>query len=192
MKDKLMMIVFVLVLGSILSTALVGVNNFTTPLIEKNEELRLKSSVLDALEIVYDESNIEQTFTNNVKITEKDETTYFISANGDFALPYEGNGLWGPILGIIALSPDLQSITGLTIMQQEETPGLGSRIGEAPYLAMFIGKRFAPDLELVSRGKGGGNSQIDSISGATMSSRAFVDLLNAEQDRYEELLGGTR
>lgn len=192
MKDKIMMIIFVLVLGSILTTALVGVNSFTTPIIEKNEEIKLKSSVLDALKVSYTEENVEQTFSNNVKVEEKDATTYYISANGDLALPYEGSGLWGPIKGILAMNPNLTEISGLTIMQQEETPGLGSRIAEEPYLAAFIGKQFSPSLEMVSPGKGGGNTQIDSISGATMSSKAFVDILNAEQGRYKALLGGSR
>ena len=35
MKEKLIMILFVLVLGSILSTALVSVDAYTAPLIEK-------------------------------------------------------------------------------------------------------------------------------------------------------------
>ncbi len=192
MKDKLIMILFVLVLGSILTTTLVGVNNFTTPIIEKNEEIRLKSNVLNALEISYTAQTVEQTFLNNVKTVEKDGTTYFISANGDYALPYEGSGLWGPITGILAMGPDLTSISGITIMHQEETPGLGSRIAEAPYLEMFVGKQFSPALELVQPGKGGGSSQIDSISGATMSSKAFVLILNAEQARYQKLLGGGR
>jgi Na+-transporting NADH:ubiquinone oxidoreductase subunit C len=192
MKDKLLMILFVLVLGSILTTTLVGVNNFTTPIIQKNEEIKLKSNVLNALDIEYDVESVEQTFLNNVKTVEKNDTTYFISANGDYALPYEGSGLWGPITGILAMGPDLISIAGITIMHQEETPGLGSRIAEVPYLEAFVGKRFSPALELVQPGKGGGNTQIDSISGATMSSKAFVLILNAEQERYRELLGGSR
>lgn len=192
MKDKLLMVLFVLVLGSILTTALVGVNSFTTPIIEKNEEVKLKSSVLDALEVTYTPENVEQTFANNVKVEEKAGTIYYISANGDYALPYEGSGLWGPIKGILAMNPNLTEIAGLTIMQQEETPGLGSRIAEAPYLAAFVGKLFSPALELVSPGKGGGNTQIDSISGATLSSKAFVEILNDEQQRYQDLLGGGR
>jgi Na+-translocating ferredoxin:NAD+ oxidoreductase RnfG subunit len=92
----------------------------------------------------------------------------------------------------MAMSPNLTEIEGLTIMKQEETPGLGSRIAEEPYLAAFVGKLFSPSLELVSPGKGGGTSQIDSISGATMSSKAFVNILNSEQKRYLELLGGNR
>jgi Na+-transporting NADH:ubiquinone oxidoreductase subunit C len=190
MKEKLLMILFVLVLGSILTTALVGVNGFTAPMIEKNTEIKLKSNVLEALEISFEVETVEQTFANNVKPVMTGETTYYISANGDFALPYEGAGLWGPIKGIIAMNPDLARISGLTIMQQEETPGLGSRIAEDEYLAAFIGKKFTPSLDLVSPGKGGGENQIDSISGATMSSKAFIEILNAERERYQAALGG--
>lgn len=190
MKDKLLMVLFVLVLGSILTTALVGVNGFTAPKIAKNTEIKLKSNVLAALEIPFETESVEQTFANNVKPVESGDTVYYISANGDFALPYEGAGLWGPIKGIIAMSPDLESISGLTIMQQEETPGLGSRIGEDEYLAAFVGKEFAPNLEMVSPGKGGGINQIDSISGATMSAKAFIGILNAERERYQTALGG--
>ena len=187
-----MMILFVLVLGSILTTSLVLVNSFTTPIIEKNVEIKLKSSVLAALEIDFDEVTVEQTFANNVKIETKEDATYYISANGDYALPYEGSGLWGPITGILAMNPDLVNIAGITIMHQEETPGLGSRIGEELYLKMFIGKSFSPRLELVSPGKGTTRTQVDSIAGATMSSKAFVNILNEEQARYRALIGGSR
>ena len=160
------------------------------PKIAKNAEIKLKSAVLGALEIPFNAENVEQTFANNVKSAVSGEVTYYISANGDFALPYEGAGLWGPIKGIIAMHPDLESISGLTIMQQEETPGLGSRIADADYLAAFVGKRFTPTLDLVSPGKGGGDNQIDSISGATMSSKAFIEILNSERERYRVAFGG--
>ena len=50
---------FVIVLGTVSSALLVGINAFTMPLIVKNEELKLKSSVLDVLEIPYVKSNIK-------------------------------------------------------------------------------------------------------------------------------------
>ena len=49
MKEKFLMVLFVLVLGSILTTALIGVNGFTAPMIKKNVEIKLKSNVLAAL-----------------------------------------------------------------------------------------------------------------------------------------------
>ena len=164
MKDKLMMVLFVLILGSILTTALVGVDGFTAPKIEKNTELRLKSSVLRALEVPYEQDEIEQAFANNVKTAEKNSITYYVAADGTYALPYEGSGLWGPIRGIMAMNPDLKEIAGLTIMEQEETPGLGSRIAEDEYLEDFVSKRFSPRLQMVSPGTADQENEIDSIS----------------------------
>ena len=43
----LKIIIFVVVMGTVSSALLVGMSSFTEPLISKNEELRLKSAVLD-------------------------------------------------------------------------------------------------------------------------------------------------
>lgn len=190
MKQKLLMIIFVLVLGSILTTALVGVNRFTAPQIEKNAEVKQKSSVLEALDIPYEPGTVEQTFANNVKAATKNGITYYIAADGEYAIPYTGPGLWGQISGIIAMNPNLVKIMGLTIVQQEETPGLGSRIAEKNYLDAFKGKQFSPNLVLVTPGTAKGDNQIDAISGATLSSKAFIKILNTEQQRFESALGG--
>ena len=134
MKDKILMIVFVLVLGSILTAALVAVNFYTTPVIEKNEEIATKSSILKALNISFKQDTVEDIFAGNVEEKQQEGTTYYVAKDRNIAFPYSGSGLWGPIEGIIAVQPDFETLKGITIIRQEETPGLGSRIGEAPYL----------------------------------------------------------
>ena len=66
MKDKLLMILFVLILGTILSTALVSVNYYTEPLVLKNAELKSKRTVLSAFNIPYEKENIETIFDQNI------------------------------------------------------------------------------------------------------------------------------
>lgn len=178
MKDKILMIVFVLVLGSILTAALVAVNFYTTPVIEKNEEIATKSSILKALNISFSPGEVEQIFADNVEEKQKDGTTYYVAKDNNIAFPYSGSGLWGPIEGIIAVQPDFERLKGITIIRQEETPGLGSRIGEVPYLAQFEGKRFSEGLKLVQPGRSSQDNEIDSITGATMTSDAFIAILN--------------
>jgi Na+-transporting NADH:ubiquinone oxidoreductase subunit C len=178
MKDKILMIVFVLVLGSILTAALVAVNYVTTPVIEKNEEIATKSSILRALNIRFDQQNVEETFADNVEVKQQNGTTYYLTKEEDIAFPYAGSGLWGPIEGIIAIQPDFERLKGITIIRQEETPGLGSRITEADYLAQFEGKRFTEGLEMVQPGRSSGDNEIDSITGATMTSDAFISIIN--------------
>ncbi|UCF99051.1 MAG: FMN-binding protein [Spirochaetaceae bacterium] len=178
MKDKILMIVFVLVLGSILTTALVTVNFFTTPVIEKNEQIATKSSILKALNIIFDADSVEEIFAENVEQRQEEGTIYYVTADSNIAFSYSGSGLWGPIEGIIAVQPDFETLKGITIIRQEETPGLGSRITEADYLAQFEGKRFAEGLKLVQPGRGSADNEIDSITGATMTSDAFISILN--------------
>jgi Na+-transporting NADH:ubiquinone oxidoreductase subunit C len=178
MKDKILMIVFVLALGSILTAALVAVNYLTAPVIEKNEEIATKSSILKALSISFEPDQVEETFANKVKQRQRNGTTYYVAEDGNIAFPYSGSGLWGPIEGIVAIQPNFETLEGVTISRQEETPGLGSRITEPQYLAQFEGKRFAEGLKLVQPGRSSADNQIDSITGATMTSEAFVKILN--------------
>jgi len=184
MKDKILMVVFVLVLGSILTSALVAVNYFTTPVIEKNEETATKSSVLKALNIRFDPQKVEETFEDNVRVKQQNGTTYYIAKDGTVAFPYSGSGLWGPIDGIIAVQPDFQRLKGITIIRQEETPGLGSRITESDYLAQFRDKRFARGLKLVQPGRSSQDNEIDSITGATMTSNAFISIINKNLEEH--------
>jgi Na+-transporting NADH:ubiquinone oxidoreductase subunit C len=193
MKDKILMIVFILVLGSILTTALVAINAYTTPIIEKNEEITLKTSVLKALGITYEEENvadIEETFEGQVEKREKQGVTYYVSTEGDYAFPFEGSGLWGPIRGILALEPDLETINKITIIHQEETPGLGSRIADEEYLEKLEAKEFAPRLELTGEGKAEDVNEVDGITGATLSCDAFIKILNSEYESYSSLVQG--
>ena len=53
MKAALRIIIFVIVMGTVSGTMLVGLSKITEPQIKKNEELKLQSSILDALEVPY-------------------------------------------------------------------------------------------------------------------------------------------
>jgi len=104
---------------------------------------------------------------------------YYVAEGGQVAFAYSGSGLWGPNSGIVALNPDLSTLKGVTILHQEETPGLGSRIAEADYLDQFRGKDFTAGLKLVPEGRSSASNEIDAITGATLSPKAFLDILNA-------------
>ena len=188
MKDKLLMIIFVLVLGSVLTAALIVVNNVTTPLIDAYNVQRIKMSVLDVLGIPYNEENLESVFYENVDEASKGAEILYISNNGDIAFEISGAGLWGPIEGVMGLNNDRKTIKRIVIVRQEETPGLGGRIGEDEFLNRFLDKAVVPSLEIVAPGKAQNNNQVDGITGATMSVKAFEILLNTEVQRYLTLL----
>ncbi len=189
MKEKLSMILFVLILGSILSTALVSVDAYTSPLIEKNKARKLRVSVLKALDITYSEDNVDKVFSENVATKNHEEKEFYVArAGGEVAFEILGPGLWGPIHGIIALRNDLKTIKGITIIRQEETPGLGGRIAESAFLGRFEAKEVFPRLIIQPPGKASGNNEIDGITGATLSCKAFEEILNSEIKKYVPII----
>ena len=66
MIDKIKMIGFVLVFGVFWATALVAVDTWTGPRIEKYLIEKKRKKVLEALVIPYEADTVEQVFTTNV------------------------------------------------------------------------------------------------------------------------------
>lgn len=184
----LKIIIFVVIMGTVSSALLVGMNSFTAPLISKNEELKLKSAVLDVLEIPYDKLTVFNIFDDKVRVVTADKAKFFVSADGAAAFEFYGPGLWGPISGVASVNPGFTTIKTIKILHQEETPGLGSRISEHSFLKQFRGKGFMPRLIFMPEGKASANNEIDAITGATGSSRALEKLLNETLQKNANLL----
>ncbi len=192
MKEKLLRILFVLVLGSILGTALVSVNAYTAPLIEKNKVRKLRISILKAMGIAYFENKVDETFLENVVTKKQGQREFYVAeTSGDIAFEIYGSGLWGPIHGIVALMPDLKTIKGITIIHQEETPGLGGRIAEEDFLDRFTAKKVFPKLIIQPPGKASRDNEVDGITGATLTCKAFEEILNSEVKKYVSVIKET-
>jgi len=195
MKERIKMIVFVLILGSILTTALVAVNNYTAPIIEKKAIIKTRMSILDALDILYTEDDVDEVFSKYVVPKEyvvpeeKEKKKFYISNTGEIAFEFSGSGVWGPIHGIVALLPDLETIKGIIIIHQEETPGLGGRISDKEYLDKFKEKRIMPELKILRPpDKASMENEVDGITGATLSCNAFAEILNSQLKKYIPLI----
>lgn len=119
---------------------------------------------------------------------------------GDFIVA-EGKGYAGKIKLGIALSSDSSTISGVRVLDQHETPGLGDDIRLPGFLTQFNELKFAPGpapvqcVRLVKNSDSphpdvvtsatdkrdaatSMNCQIHAISGATLSSRACVAIIN--------------
>lgn len=98
-------------------------------------------------------------------------------------LPIRGQGLWGQMRGFFAVEGDGNTIVGITYYEHSETPGLGGEVENPRWQAQWEGKKvFAdaedavPDIRLV---KGGARdeTQIDALSGATLTSNGVTNML---------------
>ena len=193
MKSKLSMILFVLILGSTLTTALVSVDYYTKEPIACNKAIKLQKSIMSSLRIPYTKETIDDSFSGNVETRQEGQTKFYqAKKSGDIAFEFHGMGLWGLISGTIALSSDLGQIQGLSIVHQEETPGLGGRIVEGEFLNRFEGKKIAAGITILSPGKAEAENEVDGITGATLSCKAFELILNEEIKRYVSIIKESR
>ena len=151
--------------------------------------IKLQKSVLSSLGFTYDKDSIDESFSENVEIQKiGDDTFYQDIASGNIAFEIHGMGVQGPIDGMVALTPDLQKIHGISIVHQEETPGLGGRIAEAEFLDRFKGKIITKGLFILPPGKAHADNEVHGITGATFSCNAFEEILNNEIKRYVAMI----
>lgn len=89
-----------------------------------------------------------------------------------------GRGLWGVIDAVVAVDPEAGVFGQLRILGHNETPGLGARIEEAWFQRQIAGKT-GPFALKPEGTRSDAPTEIDAITGATLSSAAVRDILNA-------------
>jgi Na+-translocating ferredoxin:NAD+ oxidoreductase subunit G len=95
---------------------------------------------------------------------------------------YSNDGFSGYIGIMAGFNPD-GSIYNLSVLEQKETPGLGTKMTDPSFNGQFRGKN--PEQFKLKVKKDGG--QVDAITAATISSRAFCD---AVERAYNTLMKG--
>lgn len=95
-----------------------------------------------------------------------------------YALPWEGNGFQGKIRMMIGVTSDLMTIKAIEVIDQVETPGLGTKIVEDPFRSQFTGLNADPQVDWVKGVPPTKDNEIQTITGATISAKAIVAILN--------------
>lgn len=110
-----------------------------------------------------------------------DKAKYSEYYKGDTLLGYlaEGAayGYSSEVKVLAAFGPDMK-IIGVRVLEQQETPGLGTKVAESSFLSQFSG--LAAEDAALSKD----NGRIDAVTGATKSSNAVV---NAVKDAYNKV-----
>ena len=101
-------------------------------------------------------------------------------------LPVYGSGYQSTLYGFLALTADTQTVLGLKFYEQNDTPGIGARIQDPNWEALWPGKAVYDDtgkLRLgVARGQIAPSSEeaefmVDGVSGATRTSLGVHELV---------------
>ena len=189
MNNRFWMIGLLIIMAVVCSSALALVNIKIAPIIQRNNEIKYMSTVLQVFGISYDTGNSDSIISKYKLAIEEHETDGLVlfidKESGRTATSISGSGFQGTIIMIVALKDDM--ITGFKVVSQVETPGLGARITEESYQKSFIGKRVSEGIEMTRSGSAG-ISEFDAITGATETSRALERIMNRGFERYFELV----
>jgi Na+-transporting NADH:ubiquinone oxidoreductase subunit C len=145
--------------------------------------------------------------TADIKRKPKYAKVYLVKQDGrlkSVILPVSGYGLWSTMFGFMALEADAQTVVGMNLYDQAETPGLGGEVVNPKWKALWKGKKVynfsgkelhesnltekgqAVDIGEVALGlvKGsvdpsrpGSEYQVDALAGATLTSRGVSNLV---------------
>lgn len=186
-KDTVIYTIFFTFIITFLFTGILALaNELTKDRIARNNELFFKKALLNANQIKYDsnlmveelyETKFKKEIMNNQKIYiyEADKEKYY-------SIIFHGNGLWGPISGVLTVNESMKEIIGIYFIEQTETPGLGGRIEEESFLEQFKNKKIMNNEVVFVSGlvhKTKSDNKIDSISGATLTSNAIEKIINS-------------
>ena len=197
-------IMFMLGLTLVFGTGVSLVHHLTRDMLAENEIMHRNKTLTRAFGLEVDKDSpagyaraVKQNISTQTIIgPEKSWTVHTLDRPGDaqIGFVFQGQGVWDVIRGILVLDRNLETVQGLEFLEQHETPGLGARIEEAEFKNRFKGLEIAwnqPENQRIIIGKDTGtgqNNRVDAITGATQTSMALMQALNAELEAFRELV----
>ncbi|MDO4617744.1 MAG: RnfABCDGE type electron transport complex subunit G [Lachnospiraceae bacterium] len=93
-----------------------------------------------------------------------------------------GDGFDGNITMAVGITAD-GTVTGISFTELNETAGMGMRVDEDAFKGQFVGRNVSAFV-LNKAGGSTSDEEIDSVSGASISSSAVVNAVNAALDFF--------
>jgi len=180
----------VLVLAMFYGAALAGVHIKFSPIIEENKINETRQQIP---ELIFGPAGAEQAAaaqeplqSERLMLTAEQngrQASYSVfQATRDsrvlgWVAKASGQGYADQVELLIGLSPRAEKITGLFVLSQKETPGLGANIVESDWRAQFAGQTTDKRIKVVKDGADEPH-EIDAITGATISSDTVCTIVN--------------
>ena len=84
----------------------------------------------------------------------------------------------------ICVSPDLETVKGIEVLDHAETPGLGGRMTEAEFKKQFVGKKLKPKISIVRGKERVGSNEVHAITGASYTSKGIENIINEAMEIF--------
>lgn len=180
MLTGIKMVAALAIVGAIAGASLVFVYNYAMPKIKVNVSNETQKEIKN---IFPGAARIDKTSEKDVyKVLGKD-----LSPAG-YAFVAEGNGYQGIIKLIVGVDPKITTMKGIAVLESQETPGLGAEISTSSFRNQFKGLALTHAVEYIKNKRPDKPYEIEAITGATISSRAVVNILNKRIDEIRKIL----
>lgn len=177
LKSAWLVLLLSLLFGSALAAVQAGLKNR----IEKNKEQETNRQIPKLVK-----------GTDKVKSLMMGDLRVYRATDSDgnlvgWIIPCSGQGFSGKIELLLGVDPTASHLTGIYVLSQIETPGLGNHISDASWQAQFQGKSSAEPLKVVTADDSKKN-EIQAITGATISSESVVAIINRSIKKFKTKL----
>jgi electron transport complex protein RnfG len=184
--SSLRLVLTLAIAGLVSGVAIIGIYESTLPTITANKARELREAVFKVLPsvsqmqaLVYRDSELVV-----VGVPDKGEPVVYggYGDQGDFvgyAIPAAGPGFQDTIGILYGYNPAEKIVVGMEVLESRETPGLGDKIyKDAVWVGGFSALSVEPEIFAVKKGTKSQPNEIDAITGATISSKAVVRIIN--------------
>ncbi|MGK9476222.1 FMN-binding protein [Melioribacter sp. OK-6-Me] len=172
MNNSIKMIIVLTSIALISGAVLAGVSNWAAPHIEANRLAETEAAIYLVQSSAKSYKKIETKFAEIYQV---------FDANGNplgYSIVAEGNGFQGKIRMMLGVDSTLTKITAIEILEQVETPGLGSRIADDDFKNQFKNLIAQPSVNWVKGRNPEKPNEIQAITGATISSKSVCAIIN--------------
>lgn len=174
------------VAGAISGLCHVGIYEVTKPRIERNRAEALDAAIYRVLPGAKSRKAfvLRDGALAGVDGTPKDEPAVFAGYDQDgkplgYAISANGPGFADNILLLYGFDPQQKRIVGMEVLESKETPGLGDKIfKDATWVGQFKGLAVEPSVVPTKPGTRSKPNEVDTISGATISTKAVIRIVN--------------
>lgn len=168
----------------------------TKPIIDANKAEQLRQSVY---EVVPGSSAVQRLVYRDGSLTpigetEKTALPVLFAAYDDssafrgYGIMHQGAGFADQIVLIYGFEPGSQHIVGMRVLSSKETPGLGDKIYKSDaFVSNFEGLEAGAPIVVVKDGRDADN-EVDAITGATISSKSVVRIINESVTFWKDKL----
>ncbi|MGI9236800.1 MAG: FMN-binding protein [Woeseiaceae bacterium] len=193
---SLRLVLTLAIAGLISGIAIIGIYESTLPTITANKARELREAVFKVLPGV---SQMQQLAYRDGRLIaaddlQKDEQAVYggYDQDGEFvgyAIPGAGPGFQDTIGLLFGYAPERKLVIGMEVLESRETPGLGDKIyKDAEWVGSFSALSIEPQIVAVKKGSKAMPNEIDAITGATISSKAVVRIINETHTEWLERL----